>query len=615
MRPNSVPISAWLVAILLGAALAAGSGCSTTNSDSVVLSPQGTHPQGWATAHGSFARPDGASCAQCHGSATDNTASGGIARVSCFSGPRGAQWCHANGPAFHPADWLDKGGAHFHGALTGVPINGKSCSTCHTQSDPPSYVCLNCHFDPNGGRVPPGSAWTHGDVGGHAAFGQLDVVNAVNAVCIRCHEINNAFGHMPQPFCHNCHSPAPAGFHPTGWANPDSHGAAAKLGPGAGTTGFQNCRGCHGANLDGVGGSAPSCVNNTACHGYSADNTALGANLAPHSPRPWTEVFAPGGRTHTTTSSDSTNAAVCALCHFGGDIHSPTPPPGGSTPGCFNNTLCHGAAGAPHPVRPYATHPADAANFDTVCDICHSISPPRQTANAPSCTECHKGGSPLTFTSCTSCHAAPPNGAAPVGSVFPNIAGAHAKHNALAGVTGICNACHSGGGTGTGLKHFYDNTAGQSGIDVALADTTYQAQGAVFAFNADNTCANVSCHGGIATPTWQTGTISTLTNAGCRLCHKAATQGTVQYNDVTNNVFTFHVFHAFSGSVPTGSLNFACTVCHDTAALTQSRHFGELGIAGLPAGAANATILSALTWNPTPPITKGSCLGAAGCHN
>ena len=607
MKPKSFPIAAWLPAILVAAALAAAPGCSTTNSESVALSPQGAHPQGWDNVHGTFARPDGASCAPCHGSATDPAASGGIAKVSCFSAPRGAQWCHANGPAFHPPDWLDKGGAHFHGAAYPGPIaNGKLCATCHTQADPPSFVCLNCHFTITGARTPAGTTWVHGTIAGHTAFGQLDVLNAVNSVCINCHAVNNAFGHMPQPFCHNCHSPAPGGFHPAGWANPDSHGAAAKQAPGAGTTGFATCRTCHGTNLDGVGGTAPTCINTAACHGAGV--------ASPHSPSPWNILIAPAGRTHTTMSPDDTNAAVCALCHFGGGIHSPTPPPAGSTPGCFNNTLCHGAAGAaPHPVRPYLTHPADAlAQFNTFCNTCHSISPPRLSPGAPACTECHKGGNPLTVTNCTSCHAAPPNGAAPVGSVFPNIAGAHAKHDALAGITGICNTCHNGGGTGTGLEHFYDNTAGVPGIDVALTGTTYQAQAGAFAFNADNTCTNVSCHGGIATPTWQTGTIGTLSNAGCRLCHKAATQTPLEPNAVTNSVFTFHIFHAFPSTVSGGSQNIACTSCHDTAALTPSRHFGELGTPSLPAGAARATILTTLNWNPTPPITTGSC--TTGCH-
>ncbi len=618
MKRKTVPISAWLGAIAIAAALAAGPGCSTTNSESVQLSPQGTHPAGWATTHPAFAMPDGAPCAQCHGSATDNTASGGIAKVSCFSGPRGAQWCHAQGPAFHAPDWLDKASARFHGALTGTLIRGKSCGTCHTLADPPSYVCLNCHFDPFGGRVPPGSTWVHGTVAGHSAFGLLDVLNPVNSVCINCHNVNNTFGHMPQPFCHNCHSPAPAGFHPAGWASPDSHGASAKLAPGAGTTGFHVCQGCHGTNLDGVGGTAPTCINTATCHGAGV--------ASPHSPSPWNVLINPAGRTHTTTSSDNTNAAVCALCHFGGGIHAPTPPPAGSTPGCFNSTLCHGAVGAaPHAV-PYLNHPADApGQFNSFCNTCHTINPPRLNPSAPSCTECHLGGSPLTNLNCTSCHARPPNGLAPVGNVYANIAGAHAKHLALnsLGTPVSCDTCHNGLGTGT-LNHYSraNALAGQNALRVPPGDVDFG--GAAFPYMSQNggaasfdntlanlTCANIRCHGGTPlapAPNWQSGTISTLTNTGCRLCHKAATTTPVQYNDVTNNVFTVHIFHAFS-------LNFTCTTCHDTVALTPSAHFGTLSNPTIPAGAARATILTSLNWNPTPPITMSSCTTpTSGCH-
>jgi len=600
MIPKTFAISAGLPAILLAAALAVGPGCSKTNSESVALTPQGTHPAGWDNVHGAFAKPDGAACVPCHGSAIDPAASGGIANVSCFSGPRGAQWCHATGPAFHPPDWLDKGGAHFHGAafVGGTLINGMSCASCHRQADPPSFICLDCHFTIDGGRVPVGSAWTHGDIGGHTAFGVLDVVNAVNGVCIRCHNTNNAFGHMPQPFCHNCHSPAPAGFHPAGWANPDSHGAAAKLAPGAGTTGFPTCQGCHGTNLDGVGGSAPSCINNALCHGSGI--------ASPHSPSPWrvTPTSPPNARRHTNTDNTVPgNPGVCALCHFGGGIHAPTPPPPGSTPQCFNNTLCHGPAGAaPHPVRPYLTHPADAlAQFSTFCNTCHSISPPRLTANAPACTECHKGGNPLTVTNCTSCHAAPPNGAAPVGSVFPNVAGAHAKHNALAGITGICNNCHNGGGTGTGLEHFYDNTAGLSGIDVALTGTTYQAKAGAFAFNADNTCTNVSCHGGITTPTWRTGAIVVNSDAGCRQCHRPGTSLGVPENN--SNYSGQHSVHS----------GYGCTECHNMALATTGaqNHFKFLATAAMegPASDTFQNSTGTVVYNAAGGTCTGSCHG------
>jgi hypothetical protein len=45
--------------------------------------------------------------------------------------------------------------------------------------------------------------------------------------------------------------------HPAGWAAKEQHGYSANK------SGFTTCKSCHGANLDGVGGTGPSC---TACH-------------------------------------------------------------------------------------------------------------------------------------------------------------------------------------------------------------------------------------------------------------------------------------------------------------------------------------------------------------
>jgi len=209
----------------------------------------------------------------------------------------------------------------------------------------------------------------------------------------------------------------------------------------------------------------PSCLQ-SACHGTASDPN----NQPPH-PTAWRS-----GDTYFHISTNPDNASICADCHTDG-ANSPLPPPSppaapGTTPGCYNDTLCHSAQnGAPHSTNPYDSHPADAiAQFDTYCNVCHSIDPPTPSATAPACTSCHTGGSPLAITSCASCHAKPPDSATPVGAVAPNIEGAHTEHNALTGVTDGCNICHDGGGTGTGLPHYYNNT-----VDMAASDTTYDA--------------------------------------------------------------------------------------------------------------------------------------------
>jgi hypothetical protein len=217
------------------------------------------------------------------------------------------------------------------------------------------------------------------------------------------------------------------------------HANDAKAAQGA-TTGFTYCQVCHGTGTDFAGGtSSVSCY---PCHGVSA----------PHAPAPWR---ASAGSTYTHTNIVETgNAAACAFCHFQGSPnnpagHPPTPAPAGTAPGCFNSTLCHGAATAPHPVdntwvttspaaQPHAndakaapgatsgfaycqvchgTGTTSPANFgggtSTVdCYTCHVVSAPHASApwrtsagstyshttanfaNAPVCVQCHFPGSP-----------------------------------------------------------------------------------------------------------------------------------------------------------------------------------------------------------------------------
>ena len=266
-------------------------GCSTGNNSSGLnlVDAQGNHAPDFLSTHPARALPDGDLCTECHG----DDLRGGISGVSCFSASRNGVGCHANGPAFHPASWLNKtAGPGFHGAayMGNALIRGLACTGCHEPATS-FYNCLECHFNEGGTqRVPTGSAYVHGSIGGHAAFGPLDAPNATTSVCINCHATNNRFGHMPQPFCHNCHSPAPPSYHPAGWASPDSHGTAAKAAPSL-SSGLENCRSCHGSNFSG-GSVGISCF---PCHGVNA----------PHSPAPWRIS---GGSARTHTNADGGNA-------------------------------------------------------------------------------------------------------------------------------------------------------------------------------------------------------------------------------------------------------------------------------------------------------------------
>jgi predicted CxxxxCH...CXXCH cytochrome family protein len=381
----------------------------------------------------------------------------------------------------------------------------------------------------------------------------------------------------------SCHGSAI--FHGQGWDAADQHGASAKAAPG--NSGFASCQTCHGDGFDG-GIIRTPCFT---CHGVDA----------PHPAAPWRG----SKRTHTNTNVN--NADVCALCHLG-DSGVQVPP--GTPPGCFNSTLCHAAAGAPHPVpftAPTAHGPAakanlvfcqdchanpsdggpgsnprfnvtigtlafgcedcheintahpvpwlapatsghqTAGNMPSACALCHGVN--LEGGTGPACSFCHTSGSPLTETGCTSCHGAPPTG-----SVTPNEEGAHTEHNALPAGTGSCGTCHSGAGTGTS-NHFNGLT------DVAFLPA-YDAKSGPALHNANGTCSSVSCHGGQVTPSWLTGSIDV--NTGCTSCHRSR-NASDQYNSYFSGRHRDHISEE----------GIFCTECHDTAKLS-AVHFTDL---------------------------------------
>lgn len=496
-----------------------------------------------------------------------------------------------------------------HGAVAKAAAASSSgfavCQECHADNFTGgiSHVtCLNtagCHGESVSAPHSP-KPWR----GGTRTHTNTDQSNA--PVCALCHTNGANSSVQPSPFdpgaapgCFNntlCHAVA---GHLAGWEDPASHGAAAKNAPSS-TTGFSYCQTCHGDDFTG-GTALQTCLNTAGCHG-------AGVN-APHSPQPWRG----GAQTHTTTNAS--NAPACGLCHLNGR----TPPsyaavPAGTTPSCFDNTLCHAQVAAPHGV-PYtdATLHGPAAKADlTYCQACHSDQPaggtgsnPRfniaigslangcedchaantshavpwtgvnatshQTAAnmaaacvlchganleggaGPACSSCHTAGSPLTLLDCTSCHGKPPSG-----SASPNVAGSHSKHDALAYVTGVCNSCHTGAGSDT-VNH--NNAL----VNVAFL-TAYNAKSGTASFNAGSkSCTNISCHGGQATPGWLTGTINV--NAQCTSCHSS---GSAQHNSYNSGEHTKHI----------ADVGADCIDCHDTTKLA-AVHFDDLNTAAM----------------------------------
>ena len=373
-------------------------------------------------------------CAQCHFPGSPNNpanhpptpAPAGTA-PGCFN----STLCHGAVGAPHPLGnpaWVaTPPAAEPHGndakATPGATTGFAYCQVCHgTGTTSPANFgggssgvsCYPCH-GPNAPHAPAPWRASAGSTYNHT---NTDTANA--PVCALCHfpgSPNNPANHPPTPApagtapgCFNstlCHG-AVGAPHPLGnpaWVTTppaaEPHGNDAKATPGS-TTGFAYCQVCHGtgttspANFGG-GSSGVSCY---PCHGPNA----------PHAPAPWR---ASAGSTYNHTNTDTANAPVCRQCHFPGSPnnpanHPPTPAPAGTPPDCFNNTLCHGAGGAPHPV-PYndSSHfTVTAATFPANCSACHDVSAPT-VKSGPVCQTCHVAASPLTSLNCTSCHAYP----------------------------------------------------------------------------------------------------------------------------------------------------------------------------------------------------------------
>ncbi len=157
------------------------------------------------------------------------------------------------------------------------------------------------------------------------------------------------------------------------------------------------------------------------------------------------------------------------------------------------------------------------------------------------------------------------------------MAGKHAVHGALPGV-GVCTPCHNGLDAGT-LEH-YDRANARPGKDalrVPPGDVaflgTYNAESGPATFDpATRTCSNVICHGGQATPDWQTSEADAIdvVNA-CTNCHVA---GTTQFNSYFSGRHDLHInSDRFGGGL---SATAKCILCHDAAKVNVTGHFQNL---------------------------------------
>jgi predicted CxxxxCH...CXXCH cytochrome family protein len=243
-------------------------------------------------------------------------------------------------------------------------------------------------------------------------------------------------------------------------------------------------------------------------------------------------------------------------------------------------------------------HASSAIDNSPPCFGCHEMSGGQ--SNAPDCRQCHTAGPPnFVLGTCDSCHDAPPDG-----DTFPNRAGAHAPHNDLNNVTGVCNTCHNGAGTGT-LHHYATSSPS---VVAFLSDYNAKTGPASFTPDASNpgtgTCSNVSCHGGVTTPAWLTGQLDV--NTQCKSCHILGTAPqTPQYNSPYSGRHRFHV----------ETLPFPCTNCHDPVKLEEGGHFAGLNTPQFEGDPA-ATIKDDVGFNDVEPVPTCTTSNSNGiCHD
>jgi len=437
---------------------------------------------------------------------------------------------------------------------------------CSTAESPAGSGNNMNHVLPSGSSV---SGWLVVPSGGtHTSSATLDyIANGGSSDCTQCHGSDLKGGISGVSCFAN-----PAGCHHgpvvTGWvAAPPAaqqHGVSAKKAPGS--SGFASCQICHGADF-----RIPRGASNRTC--YSCHT------LTPHAPRPWR------GSPYTHTDTNTANAPVCAQCHFPGSPNNPanhpaTPAPAGTSPGCFNNTLCHGAGGTPHPVgntwvtTPPAAQPhgnsAKAANGFPDCQVCHGASfagsgaavsclnnaachgagvssphPPKPWDNAANYTHTNTStsGSPGNLSVCANCHRnganlttfPPPSPPAPAGTA-----------------PGCFNStlCHSAGGAAPHPVPFNDP------VHYNTTSTTFQ--GATYPPGC-TTCHDVSAPSTKVGPVCQTCHVaaSPLTAANCTSCHASPPNGGA--GAVYANIAGAHAAHIALTSAGTP---ISCDTCH-----------------------------------------------------
>jgi len=294
--------------------------------------------------------------------------------------------------------------------------------------------------------------------------------------------------------CHPCGTKSPTG-HTAAWMDQTSTGFHAF----AADSGIASCQTCHGAALDGVGGTVSvSCAQ---CHGatWKTSCTMCHGGTDNQTGAPPRTIWGQSGdavrvgahTAHVGATHALSQALDCGVCHVKPtDALSPghldgvtatvtfsglatqtlaTAPTWDRTGGTCASTYCHGATLAGGTAKSPVWTTLDGTQ--RACNACHGAPPPNpyHTRGDLSCSACHPAGYSATTVAqathvdgkldyavtCTSCHgnptgtgtvaAAPPTGTHAETATTTLAVGAHQTHlqgNAIAGPV-ACTECHT----------------------------------------------------------------------------------------------------------------------------------------------------------------------------
>jgi predicted CxxxxCH...CXXCH cytochrome family protein len=439
--------------------------------------------------------------------------------------------------------------------------------------------------------------------------------------------------------CHPCGAKATSGGHPATWSDRTSPGFHAY----SANAGIANCKGCHGAALDGVGGTAKtSCAqchgatwktNCVLCHGGTANQTGAPPRTTWGNTADATRV---GAHTAHLAATHALAAAVtCATCHVvptdalaaghvdggtaevtfsGRAIQGTTTAAWARASATCSNTYCHGATLKGGTVTaPVWTQTSGAAR---ACNACHGAPPPAPHSTSTACAGCHAGYTATTVnlathmngvidatgTTCTSCHgtatraattlnpqlaAAPPVDTTGATATTARGVGAHMKHlsTATRSLAFACTECHV---VPTSTSH-------ANGVKDVAFGALARTGGKTPTYSATTLgCSATYCHGNFtngkttAVPLWTGGTLA------CNACHNMP------------NTFTGrHSKH--------GTSSFNCSECHNgiasgTSAATAAITGPTLHVNGV----VNVVFTPTLSFTSTGSGTARRCNGT--CH-